>query len=265
MSEAFFVQDAADRYLPSELTRGPWDPRAQHGGPPAALAGHVVETRAGARPDMRVTRLSVEIMRPVPIAPLTAETQVVHAGRSVEVIDVLLVPDDGRPVLRATAQRIRTDDDEGDGQRLGPALPGPAGVVSDNFPFPFDVGYHTAIESRFIAGSFNERGPATCWMRMRVPLIAGEPTTPLSRVLVAADSGNGISNILDLREHLFINPDLSVHLHRYPAGEWVCIDSRTTLGGGGIGMADTALHDEDGPIGRAAQSLFVAPRREGRR
>ncbi len=96
---------------------------------------------------------------------------------------------------------------------------------------------------------------------MRVPLIDGQPVDALSRVLTAADSGNGISNVLDLREHLFINPDLSVHLHRYPEGEWVCLESQTTIGDTGAGLADTALYDQCGPIGRGAQSLFIAPRR----
>jgi hypothetical protein len=97
-------------------------------------------------------------------------------------------------------------------------------------------------------------------MRMRVPLVDEEEPSPLTRVLVAADSGNGVSSILDWRQHLFINPDLTVHLHRYPAGEWVCLDARTWIDPDGIGLAETALYDRTGAIGRAAQSLFVAPR-----
>jgi acyl-coenzyme A thioesterase PaaI-like protein len=262
MADAFFVQVAADRFAPTELTRGPWDAGAQHGGPPSALAGYIAEHRPGARTDMHVTRCTSEIVRPVPIAPLNVATRVVHSGRSVEVIEVVLTPDDDRPVLRATVLRIRVDTDAAEPHVVSPVVPGPDGVSADAFPFPFEVGYHTAMESRFVAGSFSDRGPATCWMRMRVPLIEGEPITPLSRTLIAADSGNGISNVLDLRQHLFINPDLSVHLHRYPDGEWVCLESNTTIGDGGTGMADTALHDERGRIGRAAQSLFVAPRRD---
>lgn len=265
MSEAFFVRDAFDRFVATPLTRGPWDASAQHGGPPTALAGWLAETRPGAREDMQVSRLTVELIRPVPVAALTTDTRVIHAGRSIEVVEVVLTPDDGRAVLRATALLIRAD------ERAAPAaarppepaahLPGPDESRPEQYAFPFDEGYHTAMEARFAEGSFAERGPATCWMRMRVPLIAGEPIRPLSRVLVAADSGNGVSNVLDFGQYLFINPDLSTHLYRYPNGEWVCIESRTTIGGAGIGMADTVLHDEDGPLGRATQSLFVEPRR----
>src|SRR2546421_391483 len=128
------------------------------------------------------------------------------------------------------------------------------------FPVPWDVGYHTAMEVRFAAGSFLSRGPATAWLRMRVPLVEGEQPSPLTRVLVAADSGNGVSNVLDFDRYLFVNTDLSVHLLRYPTGEWVCLQAATSVDSAGIGLADTALHDDRGPIGRCAQSLFVSRR-----
>jgi len=260
MTEAFYVQEAADRYLPTELTRGPWDAGAQHGGPPSALAGHAIEHRPDARADMRVSRLSVDIMRPVPIAPLNVTTRIVHAGRSVEVVEAVLTPDDGRAVLRATAQRIRVDAGADQAADPEPVVLGPEGLAEAPFPLAFEVAYHTGIETRFASGAFSEPGPATCWLRMRVPLVEGQPIAPLSRALIAADSGNGVSGVLDWRKYVFINPDLSVHLHRYPDGEWVCLESRTTLGGEGIGMAATVLHDVRGPIGTAAQSLLIAPR-----
>jgi acyl-coenzyme A thioesterase PaaI-like protein len=255
---AFFVREADDRFAATEFTRGPWDAGAQHGGPPSALAGHLIETRPGARADMRVTRMTVEIMRPVPIARLTAALRTVHSGRSVEIVEVLLTPDDGRPVLRATAQRIRVT--AGPADAPTPRLPGPAEAAPRPFEFPYPVGYHTALETRFVAGSFTERGPAICWTRLTLPVVDGEPISPLARVLAAADSGNGISNVLEFKTHLFVNPDLTVYLHRYPAGEWVALDAHTTLGGGGVGVADTALSDERGPIGRGVQSLFITER-----
>jgi hypothetical protein len=116
------------------------------------------------------------------------------------------------------------------------------------------------MEFRFAAGSFLEQGPAACWLRMRVPLVAGEKALPLDRVLAAADSGNGVSNVLDFSTHLFVNPDLTVHLHRHPVGEWVCIEAHTSIDAAGIGMSEAALHDEEGAIGRGVQSLYVAPR-----
>jgi acyl-Coa thioesterase superfamily protein len=96
---------------------------------------------------------------------------------------------------------------------------------------------------------------------MRHPLVPGEAPSPLCRVLVAADSGNGVSAALDYRRWRFVNPDLSVYLFRPPAGEWVALEAATSAAAG-VGLADTALHDRHGPIGRAAQALFV-DRRDG--
>jgi hypothetical protein len=116
------------------------------------------------------------------------------------------------------------------------------------------------MDYRFASGAFLEPGPATVWMRTRQALVAGEDPTPLQRVLVAADSGNGVSATLDWSRFLFINVDLTVHLHRMPAGEWVCLDAITIPEPTGIGIADTALYDERGPVGRAAQTLLVGER-----
>jgi len=265
-AEAFFEQVAEERFVPGEYTRGPWDADSQHAGPPAALLGRAVQTRRGAREDMRLARITFEIISPVPLKPLAVATRVLREGRSVELVEAALRPE-GSPegdgeIMRARALRIRTLPGSVPEVTPDPEVPGPEDSQPQPFfPVPWDVGYHTAMETRFAAGSFLEQGPATCWMRMRVPLVAGEKTAPLDRVLVAADSGNGVSNVLDFGSHLFVNPDLTVHLHRHPVGEWVCIDARTSIDAAGVGMAETGIHDERGPIGRGVQSLFVANRR----
>lgn len=253
---SFYRRVTDDLFESAELTRGPWDAGSQHAGPPAALLGRAIERRAGSRSDMRVARLTFDIARPVPIAPLTVTTGVVRSGRSVEIVTATI-----EPYMRCTALLIRTADQAAPPISEGPQVPEPATAVSQPFfPVPYTEGYHSAVEVRFVKGSFLEPGPATCWMRPRVPLVEGEDTSPLSRVLIAADSGNGVSNVLDFNRHLFVNADLTVHLVRYPVGEWVCLQAVTTVDGSGIGLTDTALHDEFGQIGRAVQSLFVSPR-----
>jgi hypothetical protein len=256
MSEAFFDVAGPDRYRATELTRGPWEAGLQHAGPPSALLGRAVE-RHSDRAGLQVARITFEILRPVPIAELEVATRLLRGGRSVELVEASLLAG-GAEVMRATALRVRTAEvGLPDGLVPGPRLPGPdAGRVMPFFPTGQEVGYHTAMESRFVAGSFLELGPATVWMRMRHPLVAGEVPSPLCRVLVAADSGNGVSAALDYQRWRFINPDLTVYLLRPPAGEWVALEASTTAADG-IGLADTALHDEQGPIGRAAQALFV--------
>lgn len=258
---SFYRQVAENRFEATDYTRGPWDPGSQHAGPPAALLGRTVEQRPGAHTDMRVARLTFDITRPVPVEPVTVTTKVARSGRSVEVVEAELGPDGEPPVMRVTALLIRTADAVAPAVSDGTRLPGPeAGSAQPFFPVPNEDGYHTGMELRFTSGAFLTSGPATCWFRMRVPLVDDETPSPLTRVLIAADSGNGISNVLDWRQHLFVNTDLSVHLYRYPAGEWVCLDATTSIQPDGIGLADTALFDHSGPVGRAAQSLFVAPR-----
>jgi hypothetical protein len=273
VADAFFERDG-DRYVPTELTRGPWDPGSQHAGPPAALLGREVE-RIEAEGPRQVGRITFEILRPVPIRPLAVSARVGRPGRSVEMVEAVLSDGDG-PLIRATAWRLRVGEVDvpagltsaaGDVAaasstlRPGHSPPGPdRGAPREFFPTGQDVGYHTAMDYRFVAGSFLEPGPATVWMRPRHPLVAGEQTTPLQRVLLAADSGNGISATLDYERFVFINVDLSVHLSRPPAGEWVCLEAITIPERAGAGIADTALYDERGPIGRAVQTLLVAER-----
>jgi hypothetical protein len=143
-----------------------------------------------------------------------------------------------------------------------PSAPaGPQEAEPGTFPdVGYEVGYHSAMEYRFVEGGFTELGPATAWMRMGLPLLPGEQPTPLQRVLIAADSGNGVSTTLDWDRYLFINVDLSVHLHRMPAGEWIGLDAVTLPEPNGVGMADARLFDERGAIGRGTQTLLIAER-----
>jgi acyl-Coa thioesterase superfamily protein/acyl-CoA thioesterase superfamily protein len=260
MREAFYEQ-AADGYLATELTRGPWDPEAQHAGPPCALIGREIERLEEAE-GFQVGRITFEILKSVPIGPVRVEARVTRPGRSVQMIEASLSGDDSE-LIRARGWRLRRQRVEippGVETMPGPP-PGPEpGSRWEFFPTGQEVGYHTAVEGSFAHGSFLEPGPATAWLRMDCALVAGEEPTPLQRTLVAADVGNGISAVLDWRSHLFINVDLSVHLERMPEGEWVCVDAITLPQENGIGTAESVLFDRRGRIGRAVQTLLVSER-----
>ena len=255
MTDAFYVLDG-DRVLPSELTRGPWDPNAQHAGPSSALLARAIEL-CEPREGMRVGRVTVEILAPVPIAPLTLSASVVRPGRSVEMLEASLRGPDG-DVMRARALRLATADITADWEQDEPPLGPEDATALEFFATGERVGWHTAMEIIFARGKFLEPGPATVWMRPRVALVEGEEFTPLQRVMVAADGGNGVSAPLDWSGFIFINTDLTVHLVRPPVGEWVCLDAVTHVDG--LGMSDSALYDERGRIGRAVQTLLVRPR-----
>jgi hypothetical protein len=263
-----FYEPDGELFISTDLTRGPWDPGAQHAGPPAALIGREVERLGGGRiggeagPPAQVGRITYEVLRSVPIAPVRVKAEIVRPGRRVEMFEATLTDEQGEALMSARGWRLRTEAVDFPSPEPDPRPPpGPeSGESRQFFPTGYDVGYHAAMEYRFTQGAFLEQGPATVWMRMAVPLLPGEEPTQLQRALVAADTGNGVSAAIDWSKYLFINVDLSVHLHRVPKGEWVCLDAVTLPEPNGVGMADTRLLDELGPIGRATQTLLIADR-----
>jgi acyl-coenzyme A thioesterase PaaI-like protein len=260
VTDALYVPDG-DRFVPTPLTTGPWDPGAQHGGAPAGLLTMALE-RVEAPGPMQVARLTFELMRPVPLAPLRVSTRVLRPGRKVQLAEASLLTGDGTEVVRATALRIRTeahpvppearpDDPVPEGPERGHVL---------EFPSSRHEGpsFHAvACDIRFVAGGFDRPGPATGWIHLTVPVVAGEETTPMMRLAAASDFGNGLSWSLPRDRWLFINPDLTIHVTRPPEDEWICLRSVTRPGDGGVGLAESAVYDRSGRIGRAVQSLLL--------
>src|SRR5919198_479787 len=148
---------------------------------------------------------------------------------------------------------------------LGPVpLAAPEEGWSSPFPVEGSAGaedaFHRSVfDIRFVAGDYG-RGPADVWFRLRRPLVDASPATPLEALAAAADFGNGVSHVLDFERFLFINLDLSIQVLRPPRGEWIGLAARTELSDDGTGVARSTLHDRDGPVGSAAQTLFVAAR-----
>lgn len=260
MSSAFYERDG-DCYRATELTRGPWDPGAQHAGPPAALLAREIE-RVDPDPDFQVARITTEILRSVPIGTLSVSAALLRPGKRVQLIGASLRDGDGEELMRASAWRLRSTALELPGAVLSDSPPpGPEqGQRTQFFPTGQEVGYHTAMQWRSLRGGFGELGPATMWFRMRQPLLEGEQPSALQRTMVSADVGNGISAVLDWRRFLFINVELSVHLERLPEGEWICVDAKTVPQPNGIGTAESVLSDRRGRIGRVAQTLLINAR-----
>jgi hypothetical protein len=260
LPEAFFVPDG-DAFVGTAATAGPWDPqRSMHFGPPAALLARAAATLP-ADTQRRVVRATFEILRPVPIGRVHVRADVDRPGRRIDLVSAVLTDDTGSELALCRAWRIREADVDVPPTTSAPP-PGPeSGQARPFFEIDADVHYGAAMDVRFLVGGFLDPGPADVWMRARVPLIAGEDMAPLSRVLVAADSGNGVSAVADPRDLLFVNTDLTVHLHRHPVGEWILLRASTTLDSGGSGLATSRVSDERGEIGTALQSLFVAPAR----
>jgi hypothetical protein len=253
---SLFDAAGADTWLPHDLARGPWDPNALHGGPTAALLARAVEPLLA---PLQPTRLTVELLRPVPVAPLHVTARLTRDGRKIRIAEARIEHDDV-VVASAVALGIRTK------PLIVPEQPttlprGPEeGVERDRSLDVFDAFHNAGVEHRFVRGEFGVPGPATDWIRLCLSIVPDEQPSPLQRVAAAADFGNGISGLDVMNDLLFINPDLTIHLSRLPVGEWVCLDARSRYEPNGIGIAASDLYDEVGPIGRSVQSLLLDSR-----
>ena len=244
---------------PSAFSAGPWDPGLQHGGAPTALIGAVVNDLPAASP-MQIARMTIDLMRPIRVAPMNISTRIVRDGRQIQLVEALIEVG-GKECVRASVLRTRVA-----------ALPLETSPLPTGVPAPdqcppaergvIPVGAHTfgdMMEMRNARGDA-WRGPSAVWFHMGAPLIAGRTLTPLMRALASADFCNGISATLKFDDWTFINGDLTVHLAREPVGEWILLDAETWLNADGRGLAIGKLGDERGYFGRAAQSLVIAKR-----
>ena len=279
VGEAIFRRDG-DAFVPTGHARGPWDPGQLHGGAPGALIAEAVQADG-----YLVARLTIDFLAPVPLAPVTVSARTTKPGRNVQLAEAEMEAE-GRTVLRARAMRLRRGEVElpaaagaagagrgraaetGRGRAAETGAAGATGAGPDTATpgrFPLDDGtgegfHRTAMDIRFVEGDYGI-GPAAAWFRLKLPLVDDQPASPLARVIAAADFGNGISRVVDFGDYLFVNTDLTVHLHGEPQTEWVLVDASTRLEANGAGLARSTLSDERGQIGLAAQSLFVASRR----
>lgn len=254
---AFYEPLGAGRFAGTPATAGPWSPDFQHAGPVAALLGRAFE-RHDPVPGTRVARVTVEILAPVPVAPLHVTTRVVRPGRRIALLEGEL-SHEGRTIVRARAWRIAAAPAEIEPTGHTPApppLPAAAQPLT-GWPGAHLDGYLSEIEWRFVHGSFAQPGPGTVWARSRIPLVTGEPDSPLVRTLVLADSVSGIGSQLDLAKWLVINTDLTVALHRDPVGEWICLRAWLHAGPHGSALAQGALADRTGEFGQALQTMLV--------
>jgi hypothetical protein len=262
---SLFLPDG-DRWVATGFARGPWDVRHCHGGPVSALLARAVEHADDGGVEWQVARLTVELTRPVPVdRPLGLATTVERPGRKVSLVAAVLT-DDGVEVARVRGLRIRSTPIELPAGTVVPPdepLPPPEQARLERATWA-DQGltafHRDACEHRVVRGSWAEPGPIELWIRLRVPVVPAESASGVQRVAAAADFGNGVSGALPYDRFVYINPDLTVHLLRPAVGEWVGMRTASHYGAAGAGLAESALYDTVGRLGRSVQSLFVDAR-----
>jgi hypothetical protein len=261
-------------YIPSALTMGPWSPEAQHGGPPAGLSAHLIEQYDGGE-SMFLARTTVELLRPVPLRPLTARVRNVRPGKKVQLIEASLwangAPDSpgATEVVRTLGLRLRRADIDAESavgtvnsevDARDQILGSPADATASTNEFGTQGFHAQAVELRFLKSSMLTAGPRTMWARLLHPIVGSKPASGVPLAVALSDFGNAVSSIVNMEQWSYINADLTVSLHREPVGEWICLDGTTRISRLGVGQAMTALHDLGGPIGRANASLLIERR-----
>ncbi|MGE5826878.1 MAG: thioesterase family protein, partial [Micromonosporaceae bacterium] len=204
--DAFYEAVSPDTFLATPACAGPWDAAAQHAGPVSALLARAFE-RHEPVDGQALSRVTVDIFRPVPVAPVTLRVRTVRPGRRVTLVEGVAEVD-GREVVQARGWRVAASPAPATTDDAVPDLPDHAELSF--WPGAHAAGYVAAMEWRFVTGAFTRPGPAQVWMRPRLPLVAGEETSPFGRTMVVADSGNGVSGWLDPTQWLFVNVDFTV-------------------------------------------------------
>lgn len=273
-----------DVLLPTDLVRGPWDHGLQHGGAVCGALAWVAEqaqavmaeTEAADR--FMLARLTVEILRPVPVAPLSYRSSIARNGRRSRVLGASLWHGE-RCVARCSSQWVKTDvrqsashsesqsdsrsESEVDSQvdsRPDPSVPLRPTTATD--PGSSELGYPRpgfncdVFELRCLSGSTEDPGPATVWARMKTDLVSGHALSPIQMLATVSDLGNAVGWDLSLRGEPMVNPDVTLQLFRYPVGEWVCLESNSRSTPAGVGMMETRLWDGHGQIGRVLSTTM---------
>lgn len=235
---------------------GPWDPGLQHGGAPSSLIVWAAEQVECPVP-MRVVRVTVELLRPVPVAELVIAVEPLRQGRKIQLIQVRLLHQ-GSEVARGTVLKVRTAGLPLPGGPVLPPLEAPLPATLPANASGFDFGFSAGFELRRLAE--RHLGPARVWFRQHGAIVAGEAPSPAMRAIAVGDYSNGISNELPWKHWTFINADLTLSLAREPEGEWILSDAESWVSPDGTGLAMTRLADQRGTFGRAIQSLVLEPR-----
>jgi hypothetical protein len=256
--EAIYRVDG-NRVVTSPNAAGPWDISMQHGSAPAALVVWAAEAILTREP-MHIARVTIDLMRPVPVAPLTLETEVLREGRKIQLCAVRLLAADvlvvGATVLKIKTQALTLPPEVAG---LPIELPGPDQIREQEPDFSSSP-FVTGISMRAARGRVGVPGPGAIWYRVDRPLVEGAPVSQAVRAVVAADFCNATAATLDFRQWTFINADLTVNFARQPVGAWILLDGESWIGPAGAGLAMARLAGERGYFGRAIQSLVVEKR-----
>lgn len=251
-----YYRDLGDsRFAATIHTQGAWNPHEQHMGPVSGILAHSLQ-KFQPREDLRMARISYDILGLIPEGEFEIVTTMVRPGRTIELVQAELISG-GRIAVRATAWRLlRSDTSAVEGIEDEP-MSGPPDAAHEVKLEEWQGAYIRSIEIRTLPGHRQGRGRA--WIRPLHPLVAPGEFSDLARLVGVADTSNGIATRVSPGPGglAFPNVDLQLHLYREPHGEWLGLQNSVTFGSDGVGLTSTVLCDLDGPFGRAEQILTL--------
>lgn len=254
-TEGFFRGDG-DTLVPAAFATSPWG-RVLHGRLIGGLTARAAERARAQDPDLACSRLTVDLFRSVPLAPVRAVTRPVRSGRRIVVLDVT-VEQEGAPVGQGRAVLLRRSQ-----QPDGPFRPVPAWSAPDpsrlgSPPRPPSNGRWTAPWESWPVGGGDGALSGGLWIRDVHPLVTGEELTPLVRVAMAADLASPVSHY-STRGLSFINADYTVYLGREPHGEYIGIQPAWHVSERGVAAGQCVVHDERGAVGFVTTAAVANP------
>lgn len=257
--EPVFRRDG-DAFVPAAVAAYPWGQELLHGGPVSGLLARAIErenVEAGGA-SMQIARFTVDLFRGVPMAPLHTTTRELRRGRRIAVIEATLHAGDVE-VSRATGLLLLPSEAEPSVDE--PPPPGPdERTAGPGFPaVSMKTGFHSAVD---VSWSHALDGSPAAWFRMPMPFIEGEETTPFVRAAALSDFGNGLASPETPQDPTggSVNTDISLHMHRPPRGEWICLRVDHLSQRDGIGAIEVVHYDEAGRYGRSVQARLANPR-----
>jgi hypothetical protein len=257
-AEPFFRRDG-EYFAPTLASRGPWNETSLHGRVVVGLLGREIERRYGDA-DFTPARLTVDMYRLPDLSPIEVVVRPIREGGRLRLVEAELISG-GTSAARAVCQLLRRTADP-PGRVWSPPnwdAPPPASI-----PEPTDRrnGMGGMWATRPITGAFGDVGPRRMWMSEVRELIGGEPLTPFSRVALAADFASPFANAGD-QGLGYINSDVTVYLHRVPAGEWIGFEVIDHQASDGVAIGSCALYDEVGRIGVSSVAALAQRRSMG--
>lgn len=250
------------RHVPTIWSRGPWSPELLHGSPPALLLARALE-EARDDPALLISRLTVDLMRPVRMVPLHTTVQRIREGRRIRLVDAYL-HDGDTVVARATALMLKRNETApfvpapslparlGSWQGLPTRIPEKVGNMTEESD---DRLFHRGVDMRIVP-RIHPGQPFAAWLRVPYLLLPGQDLTPFERMVAAADYVSPIGSMANPPKRGFINADFTLNMSREPTGEWLCFESLGRPDHVGIATSVVNLYDERGLMGSVACSCL---------